>query len=320
MAILLALLCFVSLVSAGYALSMWTQQRLAARRELLARLRSMAGTSDVDMTRSLLKDQRLSGIPVFDAILNRTPVVAPLVQMIQQAGLRRRVGEVLLYIPLLGLIGYFSLTLLGVRPMFRIAVALVLAMIPVFVVARMRRKRIQLFGEQLPDALDLTRSALQAGHGMMAAFQVVGDTFPDPVAQEFRYVVEEVRLGLPLRDALYNLAGRIGDVNIPILVVGILTAQDVGGNMAEVIDNITYTIRERAKLQRDIQVLTAQGRLSGLVLTALPFVVGSFMFLYNPSYFRPMIERQVGQLLLLYGICSLMVGHIMVRRIVRIQV
>src|SRR5262245_61716090 len=142
MAILLALLCFVSLVSAGYGLSMWTQQRLAARRDLLARLRSMAGTSDVDMTRSLLKDQRLSGIPVFDAILSRTPIVAPLVRMIQQAGLRRRVGEVLLYIPLLGLIGYFTLTLLGQRPIVRILVALALAMIPVMVVARMRRKRV----------------------------------------------------------------------------------------------------------------------------------------------------------------------------------
>jgi len=129
-----------------------------------------------------------------------------------------------------------------------------------------------------------------------------------------------VRLGLPFRDALYNLAARIGDVNVPILIVGILTAQDVGGNMAEVIDNITYTIRERAKLQRDIQVLTAQGRLSGLVLTALPFFVGGFMFLYNPDYFRPMVERRTGHLLMLYGAASLLMGHFLVRRIVNLRV
>jgi tight adherence protein B len=320
MAAIIALLFFFCLVMAGYGISMWIQQRLAARHEVLERLRGMAGFSVNDDARSLLKDQRLSGIPAFDALLSRTPLIAPLVRMIQQAGLRRRVGEVLLYIPLLASIGYLLCALVGLRMPFRIAIAVVLGMLPVLIVARIRAQRLRLFGEQLPDSLDLVRSALQAGHGLVAAIQVVGDTFPDPVASEFRYIVEEVRLGLPFRDALYNLAARVPDPNVPILVVGILTAQDVGGNMAEVIDNITYTIRERAKLQRDIQVMTAQGRLSGLVLTALPFVVGTFMFLRNPEYFGPMVTRRTGQMWLLYGVVSLLAGHIMVRRIVRIQV
>jgi tight adherence protein B len=320
MAAILAILCFICLVMAGYGLSMWIQQRLAARHEVLERLRGMAGFSLTDDARSLLKDQRLSNIPAFDALLSRTPFIAPLVRMIQQAGLRRRVGEVLLYIPLLASIGYLVCALIGLRTPFCILAAVLLGLIPVLVVARMRSQRLRLFGEQLPDALDLVRSALQAGHGLIAALQVVGDTFPDPVATEFRYIVDEVRLGLPFRDALYNLAARVGDPNVPILVVGILTAQDVGGNMAEVIDNITYTIRERAKLQRDIQVMTAQGRLSGLVLTALPFIVGTFMYLRNPEYFGPMVERRTGQMWLLYGLVSLLVGHMMVRRIVKIQV
>jgi len=320
MALILATLSFGCLVMAGYGISMWIQQRLAARREVLDRLRSMAGFGPGEDARSLLKDQRLSGIPAFDALLSRTPIVAPLVRMIQQAGLRRRAGEVLLYIPLLGSIGYLFCSLLGLRTPIRLLIAVLLALLPIIVVSRMRAKRLRLFGEQLPESLDLIRSALQAGHGLIAALQVVSETFPDPVATEFRYIVEEVRLGLPFRDALYNLAARVGDPNLPILVVGILTAQDVGGNLAEVIDNITYTIRERAKLQRDIQVLTAQGRLSGLVLTALPFFVGSFMYLYNPTYFRPMVERQTGHYLMLYGIVSLLVGHLLVRKIVNIKV
>jgi tight adherence protein B len=320
MAAILAILCFFVLVMAGYGLAMWIQLRLSARREVLDRLRGTAGISIADETRSLLKDQRLSGIPAFDALLSRTPIIAPLVTMIQQAGLRRRVGEILLYIPLLGSIGFLVCTLFGASMIVRIITALVVAMLPVLVISRMRAQRLRLFGEQLPDALDLIRSALQAGHGLIASLQVVGDTFPDPVATEFRYIVDEVRLGLPFRDALYNLAGRVGDPNVPILIVGILTAQDVGGNMAEVIDNITYTIRERAKLQRDVQVMTAQGRLSGLVLTALPFIVGTFMFLRNPEYFAPMVTRRTGQIWLLYGCFSLLVGHLMVRRIVKIQV
>lgn len=320
MAAILAILCFGFLVTVGYGLSAWIQQRLVARREVTTRLRGMAGVQISDENRSLLKDQRLSGIPAFDALLSRTPLVSPLVRMIQQAGLRRRAGEVLLYVPLLALIGYLVCALIGLSLPLRIAIAVVLGMLPLLVVSRMRAKRMRLFNEQLPDALDLVRSALQAGHGLMAAFQVVSETFPDPIASEFRYITEEVQLGLPFRDALYNLTARVADPNIPILVVGVLTAQDVGGNMAEVIDNVTYTIRERAKLQRDIQVLTAQGRLSGLVLTALPFLVGGFMFIYNPSYFRPMVERRTGHLLLLYGVSSLLVGHLMVRRIVRFRV
>lgn len=320
MAALLSMLCFVCLVLAGYGFSMWLQRRLQAQRELLGRLRSMAGVSVGDETRPLLKDQRLSGIPAFDALLSQTPLIAPLVRTIQQAGLRRRVGEVLLYIPLLASIGYLLCTLLGQPVVVRLVVALVLGTLPITIVSRMRTKRLQKFSEQLPDSLDLVRSALQAGHGLIAAFQVVSETFPDPVSAEFRHLIDEVRLGLPFRDALYNLTVRVGDPNVPILVVGILTAQDVGGNMAEVIENITHTIREREKLQRDVQVMTAQGRLSGLVLTGLPFFVGGFMFLYNPTYFGPMVERPTGHYMMLYAILSLLVGHLLVRRIVRIEV
>ncbi len=319
MAALLAFLCFGVLVLLGYGFAMWIQQRIARQQELLERLRSMAGISGGEQAGSLLKDQRLSGIPVFDALLSKTPV-APLIRMIQQAGLRRRAGEVVLYIPLLASIGFLFCSLLKLRLVICILVAVALGMIPIVIISRMRAKRLRLFAEQLPDSLDLVRSALQAGHGLIAALQVVADTFPDPVATELRWVVDEVRLGLPFRNALYGMSARVGDPNLPILVVGILTAQDVGGNLAEVIDNITHTIRERARLQRDIQVLTAQGRLSGLVLTSLPFIVGAFMYLYNPTYFAPMVERPVGHYLLLYGLMSLLIGHFMVRRIVKIEV
>jgi tight adherence protein B len=161
----------------------------------------------------------------------------------------------------------------------------VAASIPIFVVNHMRNKRLRLFGEQLPDALDLLRAALQAGHGLLTSMGVVADEFPDPIASELREVAEEVRLGLPLRDALYHLTERIEDPNLPILTVGILITQEVGGNMAEILDNITYTIRERFKLLREVRVMTAQGRLSGLVLTGLPFFVSVAMIILSPEYF-----------------------------------
>src|SRR4029450_1437937 len=118
------------------------------------------------------------------------------------------------------------------------------AMLPLLVLRRMARSRQKRFADQLPDALDLVRAALQAGHGLLAAMAGVAGEFPDPVAQEFRDVSEEVRLGRPLREALDNLAERVANPDVRLLEVGILTAQDVGGNLAEVLDNVSYTIRE----------------------------------------------------------------------------
>ena len=320
MTLLLPLLAFAALVLVGYALSALALTRQQDQQALTNRLTTMAGTTNAGVSGPLLKDTRLSQIPLLDAILGNTPFVAPLVQMIEQAGLRRRVGEVLLYVLLLFLIVMILVVLFGGGFLAGMMFGGVAASVPLLVVARMRTKRTHLFAEQLPDALDLIRAALQAGHGLVSACAVVGETFADPVAQEFRYLCEEVRLGLPLRDSLMNLARRVQDENLPILVIGILTSQEVGGNLAEVVDNIGHTIRERAKLQRDVRALTAQGRLSGGVLTALPFLVGAFMFMFNPKYFAPMIEETAGHYMMIYVLVSILAGHIVIRRIVRVPV
>jgi tight adherence protein B len=316
---LTTVLVFMSLVLAGWAAAVWMQQRAEARRALASRLQTMTGPGAPGGSVPLLKDQRLSSIPLLDAILSSVPLVTPMVRMIRQAGLKKRVGEVVLYIPLLAMIG-FLLTLMvgGPRPV-AVVVAVVAGAIPLAVVHRIRHRRVVKFGEQLPDALDLVRSALQAGHGFLSALSVVAETFPDPISQELRWVGEEVRLGLPLRDALYHLVERMPDPNLPILVVGVLVAQEVGGNLAEVIDNIAYTIRERAKLLREIQVLTAQGRISGTVLTLLPVALGTFLFLLAPKYFEPMLTQQMGHYLLAYALVSVLIGRLIIRRLIASQ-
>jgi tight adherence protein B len=153
----------------------------------------------------------------------------------------------------------------------------------------------------------------------MAALSVVADEFPDPIAQEFREVTEEVRLGLPLREALDNLSKRVDAPDIALLEIGILVTQDIGGNLAEVFDNIGHTIRERFKLQRETKTLTAQGRMSGSVLTALPIIVAVGLSILNPGYFAAMLEPGKGRYMLAYAACSLLAGHFMIRRMVRVK-
>ena len=325
MVAIVAFLTFVVLVLVGYAVSSWIIERYERKRAIVVRLERVTGGAATTAApesnpSSLLRDERLSQIALLDTFLGRLTFVGKLVRMIQQSGIRKRPGEVLLYVPLLGGIGFVVITLIGGGQMMGLAVGGIAACTPLFVVSRIRRQRANKFGEQLPEALDLIRAALQAGHGFVSALGVVANEFPDPIAQEFHRVAEEIRLGLPVRDALYNLVNRIDDPNLPILVIGVLVAQNVGGNLAEVVDNISYTIRERFKLLREIKVMTAQGRLSGGVLSTLPFAVAGLMQMLNPAYFAPMFHTPTGHYLIAYSLGSVFMGHLIIRRLVSIRV
>jgi tight adherence protein B len=317
---LAALLIFLALTLAGYSIAVQARARGEAQQSIKTRLSAVANVAGDTPAAPILKDQRLSAIPALNTLLGRISPVSGLVRMIHQAGLSNRVGEVVLYIPLLGCVGLLLGALLFGNPLISAVLGGVGAGLPLLIVQRKRHTRMRLFSEQLPDALDLVRAALQAGHSFVAALLVVADEFPDPIAQEFRTLAEEIRLGLPMRDALYHLRDRVDDTNVPILVVGILIGQEVGGNLAEVLENITHTIRERFKLLRGVQVMTAQGRLSGGVLTILPIAVGLFMYFLNPTYFAPMLEKQTGLYMLGYSLASIVIGHLVIQRIVRIRV
>lgn len=317
--LVVAMLVFLAVTLAGYAVSISVRAREEASETLSARLSSVSGPEDRG-AESLLKDRRLSQIGVLDRFLGRIQPVQRIVRMVRQAGLRKRVGEVLLYIPLLAILGYLIGMLVSGKLLLCLILAVIGGSIPLLLVQRMRTKRMLMFSEQLPDTLDLLRASLQAGHSFLTALYVVADEFPDPIAEEFRTVAEEIRLGLPARDALNGLSERVDDPNVPILVLGVLVTQEVGGNLAEVLDNIAYTIRERFKLIRETRVMTAQGRLSGLVLALLPFGVGLLLYFITPNYFGPLLKTETGLWMIAYALISILIGHIMIQRIVRIRV
>ncbi len=318
---ILALSLFVAIVMAGALLAGWARTREEADQTLERRLDLAAGGSAREKEAvPVLKDRRLSTIKAVNTLLAQVPFIPSFERAIKQAGLGRRPGEILLYVPLLACVGLLGGLLLSGTLMVGLVLGALLGMIPITYVYRRKRRRAAAFAEQLPDALDLIRAAIQAGHGFATALMVVAAEFPDPIASEFREVSEETRLGLSLREALTNLHERIDDPDLPMLVVGVLIADESGGNLAEVLENIGHTIRERFKMSRDVRTMTAQGRLSGMVLTALPFIVGSVNYFLNPAYFKPMLTNPAGHYMLLYAFCSIAVGHFVVQRIARIQV
>ena len=183
-----------------------------------------------------------------------------------------------------------------------------------------RRARLQRFATILPDAIDLLGRALRAGHAVTAAIEMVAREIPDPVGTEFRRVFEEQNFGLPIREALLNLAKRVPVPDLQFLVTAMLVQKETGGNLAEVLDKAGAVIRERSRLLGQLKIYTAQGRLTGWILGSLPFIIFGIMNFLNPGYARNLIDDPMGRKAVWIGLGLMAVGVWMIRKIVDIRV
>lgn len=194
------------------------------------------------------------------------------------------------------------------------------ASLPFLMVRRKRLRRMRAFEEQLPETIDLLGRAIRAGHPLSAGLKMVADECPEPVQGEFRRSFEEQRFGLPLDDSLMAMSDRVGLVDVRILTTAILIQRNVGGNLAEILDNLSYTIRERFKIRRQLRVYTAQGRMSGYVLALLPIVMGCVFYLLNPAYISLLFTDPAGKLALIVALVMQFIGFIWIRKIVDIEI
>src|SRR5205809_610061 len=194
------------------------------------------------------------------------------------------------------------------------------ACLPYLYLRRRKARFIQTFEEQLPEAIALLGRAIRAGHPLSAGLKMAADEATEPVAGAFRRVFEEQRFGIPFEDALLGLADRIDLVDVRILVTAILIQREVGGNLAEVLDKISHTVRARFTIRRQVRVYTAQGRFSGYVLAVLPIAVGSAIFAINREYMLILFRDPLGHWLLPIGVMLQILGYVWIRRIVHIEI
>jgi tight adherence protein B len=180
--------------------------------------------------------------------------------------------------------------------------------------------RMNAFAEEFPDALDLLVSALRAGISFSSALQIVAEESPEPIRSEFAIVVEEQSLGIEMREALGNLASRVDSVDIKFFVTAIVLQRDTGGNLTEVLDNTSRLIRDRFRILGDIKTFTAQGRLTGFILTCLPLAMAIFMIVSAPEYFFKMWEKPEGRAILGVAAFMQLLGGLAIRKIVDIKV
>lgn len=193
------------------------------------------------------------------------------------------------------------------------------AIIPLLALFRARAARLRKFEELLPEATDVIARALRVGQTLPAALQMVGEELPDPVGAEFRLLHEHFQFGAPLPEVLRHLADRVPLVDIRFLVTAILLQRDTGGNLSELLDNLAMVIRDRFRVRRKVRSVTAHGRLSGWILSAIPVAVGVLLMLIRPDYIQTLVTDDLGRRLLIGAIALEAMGVMIIRRIVRVE-
>jgi tight adherence protein B len=205
-------------------------------------------------------------------------------------------------------------------PFVAIAVAAFAATLPYMYVRRRKTKRLRKFEEHFPESIDLLGRAIRAGHAFSTGLQLMAEESPQPIGMEFRRVFEEQKFGLSLEDSLLALADRIELVDMRIFVTAVMIQREVGGNLAEILDKISYTIRERFTIERQVRVYTAQGRFTGYLLAGLPIAIGFLIYMLNREYMTILWERQVGRLLMAAAAVLQIIGFFVIRKIINIKI
>jgi tight adherence protein B len=183
-----------------------------------------------------------------------------------------------------------------------------------------KKRRLARFEEIFPEAVDMLARAIRAGHPLSAGIHMVGQEMGDPVAGEFSTIFEEQRFGVPLPDALMGMVDRVDLVDVRIFATAVLVQREVGGNLSEILDNISDTIRARFKIRRQLQTFTAQGRMSGMIVGVMPIVVGLAFYAINPDYIRILFEHPMGRGMLAFGITMQIFGFLWIRKVVNIEI
>jgi tight adherence protein B len=290
-----------------------------ARRRLELRLRDVAETTNVEET-SVIKQRQDGTLPAMERMLGKTSAGASLSKLIEQSGVVTTPSAIVIWSLGSALIvaliaGHFLHV-----PYAQHVGALVGLSLPTFWLRRKRTLRIRRFEEQFPEALDLLSRAMRAGHAFQTALGTAADELTAPVGVELKKVFDQQNFGLPLNDALKELAERIPIVDVKFFVTAIAIQRESGGNLAEILDNLAHVVRERFKVQRQVRTHTAHGRFTGFVLLALPAALAVALSVIAPDQMDLLFKEPMGKMMIGVGMVMQTVGFFWIRQVVKIEV
>lgn len=317
----LLILTFVLIAGLVYGLYWFFVERQESEDQQALRSRLKRPGRSRAATVALLKQgERFSDVEAFDAALGRMGgLLAPMQRTIAQAGMNVTVSAVLLGSGVLALVTYAAAVQFLRLPLVGVALAVVAACMPFGYIRFMRKRRMLQFEEQFPEAIDLLGRALRAGHALTTGLSMVADEMKDPVGPEFRQLFDEQNFGRPLEQALKSFAARIPTIDAKFFVTAVLTQREAGGNLAEVLDNLAKIIRDRFRVKRQVRVISAHGRITGWVLSALPVALGLAFAVMDPERYATFYNDPLGVKMIVGALTLQAIGVFLIRKIVQIE-
>ena len=275
--------------------------------------------SDTDES-SVLKQDPTGPVPVVDRLIEKSPGAASLGRLIAQSGVQTTPGTIVLASLAAACLTFLVMSIF-VRTPFVAPVAAVAGLgFPFLWLMRKRTTRVAKFEEMFPDALDLMARAIRAGHAFQTALGMVADELTTPVGPEFKKTFEQQNFGLPLREALNNLADRIPLLDVRFFVTAVTIQRESGGNLSEILENLAHVVRERFKIRRQVRTHTAHGRFTGYVLLALPAALAVMLSRIAPEQMQLLFLEPMGRIMLAGAIVLQTIGYFWIRQVIKIEV
>src|SRR5947209_6505330 len=308
------------LVLGAYLLATHGSEKRRARlqKRLAEALLHSAHSGDAEVR--LARNELLSEIPVLNRALLQIQFATRLRRVIDQADLNITVTRLLMFSAMAGILGALAVSMLTPAWVLALVAGLAAASVPFIHVFWKRHQRLRNFLSLLPDALDLMSRALQAGHAFPEALHMVSTEMPEPIATEFRKTYEEQNLGLSLKLALENLAERVPLLDLRLCITAILIQRETGGNLAEILEKVAQTIRERFRILEDLKTLTTSSRMSAWILCGLPVFIALAVTVMNPEYMSVLWSDPRGHRLLAVAVALQITGMLVIRKILRIKI
>jgi tight adherence protein B len=295
-----------------------SQKVMLQRLEAVRKVEVRGGETSLDF--KLMRDEVLSTVPLLHRILAKLSWAGRLQTFIAQAGMQTMPAKIFLMVAVCGVGGYVVMAAYFHLGFVGIVVGLLSATLPIDYIAFKRKRRLQSFEERFPEALDLLGRAVRAGHPFTTGLEMISKESPEPIASEFRKTFEEQNFGLPLRDSLINLADRVPLVDVRFFVTALLVQKETGGNLAEILDELSRVIRDRFRIYREVQTKTAQGRLTAMIMIAMPMVMMGVLELLNPKYMQVLFRDPLGPTVLGLTAVLQVIGSFILWKIVQIKV
>lgn len=299
----------------------WNASKGPEAERVARRLRLMsAGAHSGQPSHSMIKQRLLSDTPALQRLLLGMPRAHQLDRLLEQSGLEWSVGRLLGLMAMAALLGWCAALWLRMPGVLALLGGAAFGALPLLYVVRSKASRLARIDQQLPDALDLIGRALRAGHAFPTALSMVGSEMREPLAAEFSIVFDEVNFGMSMQDALLNLATRVPSTDLRYFVIAVMIQRETGGNLGELLANISHIIRQRIKLLGQVRVLSAEGRMSAWVLGLLPFAAAGMIQLTSPQFLEVLYTDPGGRKMLAVAGGLMLAGFFAMRRIIRIRV